>query len=1234
MRSTISKWIRQLASTFVILLLLAATLFFYYLKYIPDKRSEFNRSAFLELNQMKDAFLNRNQGYRDAIANIIHQEKLDTKALANFNYRGGKGNIIKGNRIGLTEIELDDTNRSWQMEFPVYLNEAPTFSLSKNIDTLMSELVSTYKDIFDGYLLIRCGGASRGKEPDSTENSLVVLPGLLVNTSPRRSKSENDNHNGEIIYKSGDLTMDYQVNSDSLLKKSNGFNLLNLMDVTVEGNPYKLFLSPFKIADQRLVIAGLISQPHYAEAYKKIPFNFFALFVVLFLLLVIHLPILKVYILGVNERIRDWDIRMIIGSYFIAAFFGFFLLSTIFLDREQSLQNRTNLRLLSNQIEGNLTSELVDMSNQLSVFDSTLNSICSSNTDSLLRAMVTDTIQQSRKYLDQAFKPRIYPYLENVFWIDSSGKWTARWAFKEVFKKSPLIVVKDRQYFRDFKLNEPFSVPGVKDSITIQPTLSKLEGEYVVTVVKKSQVGLCFPRNIQSRIRPYLIGMSSEMHSVSNVIMPPGYGFSIVDNQGAILYDSKRGRPLLSNIFTQTENPDALRQTTLYRTWRNFDKIPLRGKSMALISRPLTGMPYQLIVYYNLTRSEELEEHLVGLSALLIGIVLLLLIFSAFVNQWSKRQPRLLQSRSQHFEWLHPSAHPSKQKYYVHLIEWMIRLLASYALAWGIIEQFFHTSEFSLFYISLLFPFYISIHYYEIRERYYDSQVNRSGIITYLAHPSPALRGLMLFIIICINCLTSVGEFRKEIAWPVLIMQLAWIAVIFWSSFVIKKTLPHPKNAEITPNTEDQFTTKIIRPYVLAILTGVSLISIVPAFGIFWLLFRHETSLDLNSERLTTAKQIDLRRNSINSRISQYNYTLHDEQDLSALNALKFSHGIYLVSETSKNDNSPTLYSPLIFPSPNYISLHQLFFPQDSLVLSWANQRDSAWDGSWYFGYSDGRTTGDNRDLIFTNQGDETNKNPFRLTGDTSLSWNASILLAHSLKKPGILIPLLYIVSLCCSLLLAYFLTVSLTRRIFLLDLKRDYRPEPKHITEAETAFTEYFRDDTRRGSPVIAATLKDLYLSEKNLDLESFELKVLSNLTALEGFYDQLWFFLPSHQKFILYDFAQDGFSNYKSEKDLLELVTKGLLFFDDLRLTTVTLSFQEYILSQKDESISEYISIAANSDTWKKFKTPLLIVLAGVGVFIFFTQDAIYQKLTGLLTSLTSLLPMLRDLFSGKND
>jgi cbb3-type cytochrome oxidase subunit 3 len=90
------KRIRRYASTIGILVLLAAVLGFYYFKYVPERRTEFNQAAFLELNQIEYALQNQNSAYQGALQNIINHDKVDIRAFANFNLRS-TGNSKFGN---------------------------------------------------------------------------------------------------------------------------------------------------------------------------------------------------------------------------------------------------------------------------------------------------------------------------------------------------------------------------------------------------------------------------------------------------------------------------------------------------------------------------------------------------------------------------------------------------------------------------------------------------------------------------------------------------------------------------------------------------------------------------------------------------------------------------------------------------------------------------------------------------------------------------------------------------------------------------------------------------------------------------------------------------------------------------------------------------------------------------------------------------------------------------------
>ncbi len=1297
-----SKRIREYASSIFIFILLAGVLGFYYLKYVPEQRSEFNRTAFLELNKIQYALINKTKAFHEALRNIIHQPQIDSGSLSRFYFRPGNNpKFDKSDNISTGHFERDDSLDSWRLVYPVYsasCNHDPAYTLSKNADSLMSDLISTYKEIFDGYLLIN--------DQDSVD--------------------KDGDDKGEIIFQSNELEMSFLVTPDSLLKINGGLGATDLQDVTIEGNAYKLFLYPFFVGSQELILAGLISDSNYKNATQKIPFSFFTVFAVLLLLLVIHLPILRIYMIGPNERIREMDIRLIIGSYFIAAFFGFFLFTKLFLDKVQAVQNKKNLENISCQIKKNFQSELKAIDRQLLTFDCILENLLEIKDTMHLKSLSEAPGDSSTiAYLDNLFKPRIYPYPNNVFWTDSDGKLVARWGFRKALTKSPLINVSDRSYYKDFKNGEPLVIPGIIEPLTVQPTLSKLEGEYVVTVAKKSQIPpyvlhliITDPKGKKKdtciNIKPFLIGVSSKMHSIYRVVMPPGYGFSVINETGEILYDSKAGRPLLSNIFKELENREGIHQSAHYRTSRYFESMGLRGKNMALLSTPIDGMPYQMLVYYNRFRSDGFEVHLITLSAGLMGLVICLVIFSSLINRWSKIKNRMLESRSPHFEWLHPSDNALKQKYYSHLIRWMLLLLGVYILSWLYIETLATDSEFSLLFISLLFPFYIAIYYYELRERYYDVQERKTDINWYYSRPSIVLRGALLIIIILINCYTSFIKFSFALAIPVLFTQLIWAFMIALSTFRFRhfmmlehvqineesKTIPDEKENQ-EPKDEDQISArarnfqlvratifkiatyrfshfkrkkqipiapesqptpvkhkkpepkyKIPVSYIWSILIGVTLISIIPASGIFWLFFRQESGLYMNADQLSLAKDIDQRTEIINKRIKDFKFNPQDSTDQSNIGKLKFEHGIYMISGQPFANSQGTTKAHLRYPTNEFIQLHDQFFPSDSLVMAWIDTGYSAKDNTWYFAIDS--TEKSAPELMYMKRNDGINPNPFRLTTDSNASRTTIGLMTHSFSGTGTAFPIFFIVGLCFSLVLAYFITLSLTKRIFLVELEQVTSLDDKtkslakgyyNLSNTRPALQKMITDSCKEwdittldpSENSISFTdpafprLIDIYYFEKKLPIRVLEEKMPWLLEKLGPVYGELWQQLSESQKFILFDFAKDGFANYKAGRDLQALITMGLLFFDDLRLSPMTLSFQEYVLQMKEDTdLNAFLVKTAKEDTWKKFKTPLFILLTAIGIFILVTQQEAYQKITGLLAALTSLVPLLSNLFN----
>ena len=217
--------------------------------------------------------------------------------------------------------------------------------------------------------------------------------------------------------------------------------------------------------------------------------------------------------------------------------------------------------------------------------------------------------------------------------------------------------------------------------------------------------------------------------------------------------------------------------------------------------------------------------------------------------------------------------------------------------------------------------------------------------------------------------------------------------------------------------------------------------------------------------------------------------------------------------------------------------------------------------------------------------------------------------------------------------------------RLFLIDLRLIYYRNKKRNGHNESLDENYF-----------FVQIAHRYAADKHLQ-SNLELPLPLNLDAvnkyettalimyndeevfnmkerMKFFYEQIWNGLDKTQKFILYDFAEDGFTNYKADYVLLGLLNKGIIKFEDQRLCLMTQSFREYILQMSDDTdVVQNMERAKKQDYWKMIKTPLLLLLTGIGIFIFISQQENYQKITVILTTLCTVIPLISSLFNLKN-
>jgi hypothetical protein len=156
----------------------------------------------------------------------------------------------------------------------------------------------------------------------------------------------------------------------------------------------------------------------------------------------------------------------------------------------------------------------------------------------------------------------------------------------------------------------------------------------------------------------------------------------------------------------------------------------------------------------------------------------------------------------------------------------------------------------------------------------------------------------------------------------------------------------------------------------------------------------------------------------------------------------------------------------------------------------------------------------------------------------------------------------------------------------------------------------------------------KDVDQNELEKDLFSLKLQTVSY-----NYYSQVWHSTSQEEKIMLYDLAEDGLVNTHDRFTLNILLGKGLIVRNssDGLLHIFNKSFRNFVLTNIEESeISAIKKHFKENSTWSKLKTPLVLIIVAILIFIFASQEGAFTKTIGYITLLTGSIPALMQLFS----
>jgi len=305
-------------------------------------------------------------------------------------------------------------------------------------------------------------------------------------------------------------------------------------------------------------------------------------------LLLATYPFIKLSHMGPRERLKPLDaILVVFASGVITGVTTFVLLhytSNWFSDRTDD-----NLRQFAEDLQSRFGEELTSAYDQLEGFK---------------QALRTGALDDKPGVA--AAKPDAYPYFTQLTLIGSDGNakraWKPRLDAEGKYDgvewcTTPQYPASARPYFRDAQSGEMPELRAGNRTIrvAIEPIVSYTSRQFLLQ--------LALP--LSNSARPEVVAMSTRPISLVGPTLPSGFWFAVVKQDGQVLFHSDENRNMQENFFAEVDNgwrfrvatgtkvPDVF--STRYYGWEERARIqPLHGTDWFIVTFHDMRMPYAL----------------------------------------------------------------------------------------------------------------------------------------------------------------------------------------------------------------------------------------------------------------------------------------------------------------------------------------------------------------------------------------------------------------------------------------------------------------------------------------------------------------------------------------------------------------------------------------------------------------------------------------------------------------
>ncbi len=610
----------------------------------------FPLNAGVSVDTIKDVFIvstSSNNKKRSATLSFEEWQQQSTRG-SQLRY-----NISPEDKTRAPEISLDQVQDTmaafppWKVNYNVWVkaNESngQVYKVSMSVGLKGFLRPMERKDIFDGLLLIR----NKSEKDESGQEQLVK----------------------DLIYASIDnpRIVNYLVDQSDEVRQFDPRDSTRQGLGTLNQLPYRIYSTEMVFQGNNLLLIGLTERDRFDQTKLGISTVAIITITVFAILILLAFPLLKLVLMGNYERLSLGDLLLAVTSALLATF----LLSQLIIDGygyNGPDRKRRNQQLveLADSVSGRLFREIDQIRAQLAYVDQgyrpqdTLTSI-------------------PNVWANDYARPTLwrYPYFQSIYWTDQNFKLVNEWTVGS--ELAPQIRLSDRRYLNQLQDHAWTTMGG--DGLPpfrLESLLARTTGEQlaVVSISSKNRMALDPERlaslsetdnSVDSSIAyvpTRAVFLTTKLKSLHDPVLPPGFGFSVIDESGTALFHSDPNRNLQENFLAETNDPSM--EAAIQNRARLITSGSYLGLDHEFYLQPLRGMPLTLAIFRETNVYRSTHAQILTMTFFLIASAFLAGLLFILVQIMVNPSSPLLKNDQFTFDWLRPDK--SKRRSYRQLI--------------------------------------------------------------------------------------------------------------------------------------------------------------------------------------------------------------------------------------------------------------------------------------------------------------------------------------------------------------------------------------------------------------------------------------------------------------------------------------------------------------------------------------------------------------------------------------